>query len=214
MSSLINVAIAEDQAIVRKGIVEIVHTFGGFVVNIEASDGQDLCEKLEKAKALPDILILDISMKGWDGYQTIDEVKKKWPEIKILILTMHTHEFAIIKMLRSGANGYLLKDCHPKELKKALQSIHDTGLYFSDVASSNLYHRLMTSNVIPTLSEKEMQLLRLSHTDLTYNEIAAKMGVSERSIGGLRSNLFEKFKVNSRAALVSCAIQMGLTQNN
>ena len=113
-------------------------------------------------------------------------------------------------MFRSGANGYLLKNSPPDELKKALLSIHETGLYFSEVASSNLYHRLQHSNIMPSLTEKEIQLLKYCHTDLTYKEIADKMVISERSVAGYRTSLFEKLGVNSRAGLVVCAIKMGL----
>ena len=112
-------------------------------------------------------------------------------------------------MFRAGANGYLLKNSSPKELQKALRSIFDSGLYFSEVASSNLYHRLQHSNIIPSLTEKEIQLLKYCHTDLTYQEIADKMNTSERSVAGYRISLFEKLGINSRAGLVVCAIQMG-----
>lgn len=210
MDSIIKFAIAEDQEIVRKGVIEIVLAFGGYEVAAEASNGKELVHKLGIAGTLPDIVIMDISMPVWDGYETLDAIRKKWPELKVLVLTMHKHEFAIIKMFRSGANGYLLKSASPKELQKAMQSILDTGLYFSEVASSNLYHRLLHSSIMPSLSEKEIQLLKYCPTDLTYKEIADKMNLSERSVAGFRTTLFEKFGVNSRAALVVCGIQMGL----
>lgn len=210
MESTIKLAIADDHAIVRKGVMEIIQAFGGFDIEIEANNGKELYQKLQSADTLPDIVVMDISMPEWDGYETLDAIRKKWPDIKVLILTMHKHEFAIIKMFRSGANGYLLKNTHPKELQKALHSIYETGLYFSEVASSNLYHRLQHSNIIPLLSEKETQLLRYCHTDLTYKEIADKMHVTERTVAGYRISLFEKLGVNSRAGLVVCAIKMGL----
>ncbi len=210
MESLIKFAIAEDQEIVRKGVIEIVLGFGGYVLQTEASNGYELYNKLSMMETKPDILIIDISMPVWDGYQTLDAIRKKWSELKVLILTMHKHELAIIKMFRSGANGYLLKNSNPKELQKAMKSIHETGMYFSEVASSNFYHRLQHSNIMPSLTEKEIQLLKLCHTDLTYKEIAVKMNISERSVAGYRISLFEKLGVNSRAGLVVCGIQMGL----
>jgi len=128
----------------------------------------------------------------------------------VLILTIHKHELAIIQMIRSGANGFLFKNSPPKELQKALQSILDTGMYFSEIASSNLYHRLQQSNLMPFLTYKEIQLLKYSPTNLTYKEIAEKMGISSLSVVGYRNTLFEKLGVNSRAGLIVCAIQMGL----
>ena len=194
----------------RKFIIEILEGFGCFRVAIEAEHGAELLQKLAAAETLPDIVITDISMPGHNGYDAVDAIRKQWKELKILVLTMHKHEFAVIKMFRSGANGYLLKNCNPNELKNALLSIQDTGYYFSEIASLNLFNRLKNSNIIPTLSEKEIQLIKLSHTDLTYKEIAKKIGISERSVASLRMTLFEKFAVSSRPALVLCGIQMGL----
>jgi two-component system invasion response regulator UvrY len=210
MGSPIKIAIAEDQAIVRQGIIQIIQSFGGYFIDIEASNGAELIEKLSEAESLPDIVVMDISMPTMDGYETLDAIRKKWPKLKVLILTMHKHEFAIIKMFRSGANGYLLKNSNPKELQRALESILDTGLYFAEVATGNLYQRLLQANVVPSLNEKEIQLLRFCSTSLNYKDISEKMGITERSVAGYRSSLFEKFGVNSREGLVVCALQMGL----
>jgi two-component system invasion response regulator UvrY len=211
MKSEIKFAIAEDQEIVRRGIIEIILGFGGFSLLIEAANGEELYKKLTNATILPDIIVMDISMPVWDGYKTLDAVIKQWPQLKVLVLTMHKHEFAIIKMFKSGASGYLLKNSSPKELHNALHSILEKGLYFSEIASGSLYHRLQYSNIYPSLSEKEVQLLKYCHTNLTYKEIANKMGISDRSVAGYRTSLFEKFGVNTRAGLIVCAIQMGLT---
>lgn len=210
MDSIIRIAIADDHEIVLNGVKGIISGFDGFKVDITANNGKELFHKLQSAETLPHIVITDISMPVWDGYETLDAIKKAWPWMKVLILTMHKHELAIIKMFRSGANGFLLKNSPPHELQKALRSIYETGLYFSEVATSNLYHRLQHSNILPSLTEKEIQLLKYCHTDLTYKEIADKLNTTERSIAGHRTGLFEKLGVNSRAGLVVCAIQMGL----
>jgi two-component system, NarL family, invasion response regulator UvrY len=210
MESPIKIAIADDHKIVLNGVKEIISGFGGFRIDIEANNGYELYQKLLVAETLPDIVVMDISMPVWDGYETLDAIRRNWHDMKVLVLTMHNHELAIIKMFRSGANGYLLKNSPPKELHKALLSIFEVGLYFSEVASSNLYHRMQYSHIMPSLSEKEIQLLRYCHTDFTYKEIADKMNISERSVAGYRSSLFDKLGVNSRAGLVVCAIKMGL----
>ena len=210
MGSTIRLAIADDHEIVLNGVKEIILSFGGFSIDIEANNGKDLYNKLTLADQLPDIVVMDISMPVWDGYETLDAIRRKWPTLKVLILTMHKHELAIIKMFRSGANGFLLKNSPPKDLEKALHSINETGIFFSEIASGNLFHRLQYSNIMPSLSPKEIQLLKYSHIDITYKEIADKMGITERSVAGYRTSLFEKLGVNSRAGLVVCGIQMGL----
>jgi two-component system, NarL family, invasion response regulator UvrY len=212
MEQIIRLAIADDHEIVRKGVKEIILAFGGYNFIIEASNGKELYEQLLAAETLPDIVIMDISMPEWDGYETLEAIRKKWPELRVLVLTMHKHEFAIIKMFRTGANGYILKNCPPKELHGALQSIAETGFYFSGIASGNLYNRLKTSNIFPALSDKEILLLKYTPSDMTYKEIADKMGLSERSVAGYRISLFDKFEVNSRAGLAVCAIQMGFVR--
>src|ERR1039458_6056365 len=158
MKTVIRFAIAEDNEIVRKGIINIILDFGGYALGIEASNGEELFHKLFIAKSLPDIVVLDISMPIWNGYETLDAIRKNWPEMKVLILTMHKHELGIIKMLRSGANGYLLKNSPPKELQRAMRTILVSGLYFSEVASSQLYRRIHLSELLPSLSEIEIQL--------------------------------------------------------
>jgi len=210
MKSVTRFAIAEDHEIVRKGVIDMILSFGGYKMDIEAGNGKELFDKLSGAAMLPDIVVMDISMPVWNGYETLDAIRKKWPGLKVLILTIHKHELAIIQMIRSGANGFLFKNSPPKELQKALQSILDTGMYFSEIASSNLYHRLQQSNLMPFLTYKEIQLLKYSPTNLTYKEIAEKMGISSLSVVGYRNTLFEKLGVNSRAGLIVCAIQMGL----
>jgi two-component system invasion response regulator UvrY len=210
MESIVRVAIADDHEIVLNGVKEIVSRFEGFKVEITAANGKELYQKMAAAEHLPDIVLMDVSMPIWDGYETLDAIRKRWPDMKVLVLTMHTHELAIIRMFRSGAKGYMLKNSPPSELHKAMRSIVDSGFYFSEIASSNLYHRLLHSDIMPSLTEKEIQLLKYCHTDLTYKEIADKMNISERSVAGYRTNLFEKLQVNSRAGLVVCAIKMGL----
>lgn len=212
MPSIIKVALADDHDIVLNGVKEIIMDFDDFSVEIEAKDGFELYQKLLSAERLPDIVVMDISMPVWDGYETLSAIRKKWPDLKVLILTMHTHELAINKMFKIGANGYLLKSSPPEELEKAMTTILNSGIYFSPIVSNTLLHRLQTSTVTPSLSEKEIQFLRYCHTNLSYKEIADKMNTTERSALGYRDSLFLKLDVNSRTGLAICAIQMGLVR--
>src|SRR5690349_7069624 len=115
MEPTVRVAIADDHEIVLNGVRGIISGFVGFKVEVTASNGKELYQKLLAMETLPDIVVMDISMPVWDGYETLDAIRKKWPDLKVLILTMHKHELAIIKMFRSGANGYMLKNSAPKE---------------------------------------------------------------------------------------------------
>ena len=119
----IKIAIADDHGLFRKGLSEIVAGFDNMSIVFEAGNGSELLEQLKKTAQPPDICILDINMPVMNGYETAAALKKEWPKIKVLALSMYDTEFNIIKMLKAGARGYVLKDAEPKELQKALNTI-------------------------------------------------------------------------------------------
>lgn len=205
------VAVADDHAIVRKGIIELINNFGDFTVIIEATNGQQLVDSLQSATQLPDVCLLDINMPGLNGYDTAALIKKEWPDIKILALSMYDKEFSIIKMLRNGANGYILKGMEPAELKDALLQVHKQNYYHSDLVSGRLINAIHADKKSKfNLSQKEMDFLSYCCTDLTYKEIGVKMELSQRTIEGYRDALLEKLNIKSRSGLVVFAISIGL----
>lgn len=209
--SVIHLAVIDDHAIVRKGICAIIESFGGFIIDFEAGNGEELISQLEKVHKLPDICLLDINMPKKNGYDTIREVKSRWPDLKFLILTIFNNEFAIMRMLRNGANGYILKNCNPNDLKKALTTIHENGYYHYELLSSRFYrHMTMPEKERPKLNEKEIEFLSLCCIDGSYKEIAEKMGVSPRTVEGYRDMLFAKLDIKTRTGLATYAISTGI----
>lgn len=206
----ISLAYAEDHVLIREGISSFLKEFGCFEIIIEANNGAELIHHLKKSKTLPDICILDIRMPVKNGYETITEIKSIWPIMKFLILTMFDEEYAIIQMLRSGANGYILKNCSPNELKKALISIHQLGSYHSEL-TINLIHNAIANNNLLKFNEREIQFLSFSCSDLPYREIAEKMGVSLRTVHGYRDGLFDKLRLKTRTGLAMFAMNAGIT---
>lgn len=205
------VAVADDHAIVRKGIIELINNFVNFKVIIEAANGQELIEKIQSAEELPDTVLLDINMPVLNGYETAAIIKKNWSEIKMLALSMYDHEYSIIKMLRNGAHGYILKGMKPEELKDALQQLSQQQYYHSNLVSGRLYNAIHADKENGlNLSQKEMKFLSYCCTDMTYKEIGVKMELSQRTIEGYRDALLEKLNVRSRSGLVVFAINMGL----
>ncbi|MBS1688875.1 MAG: response regulator transcription factor [Bacteroidetes bacterium] len=203
-------AIADDHEIFRKGVIEIISSWDEFSVTIEANDGKDLIHRIAKANTQPNICIIDINMPEMNGYDTLAEIKKQWPKIKVMVLTMLKDEYCFIKMIRNGADGFLSKNSNPKELRKALLSIHESGVYHSDLMARKFIRVMQETDVIPKFSDKELELLKLCASDLTYAQIADKMSITERSVAGYRDNLFHKLNVNSRVGLAMCAIKMGI----
>lgn len=203
-------AIADDHEIFRKGVIEIISSWDEFAVTIEAKHGKDLIYRLTNASKLPDICIIDINMPELNGYDTLAEIKKQWPKMKVLVLTMLNDEYCFIKMIRNGADGFLSKNSNPNELQKALLSIYENGVYHSDIMARKFIRVMQETDVIPKFSERELELLKLCASDLTYTQIADKMSITERSVAGYRDNLFNKLNVSSRVGLAICAIKMGI----
>ena len=207
----IHIAYADDHLVVRKGIISLLNNLGGIEVDIEASNGKELIEQLVAAPCLPSICILDINMPVMDGFDTIIEIKKRWPKMKALVLTIFEAEHYIIRMIRYGANGYLLKTCDPAEIKCALIAIHQKGIYHSTLVPAHLTN-LVKNNLIKqvNLTEKEMAVMKYCCSDLTYSDIGQKLGTTTRSVEGIRDSLFRKLQVASRVSLALYAVQFGL----
>lgn len=210
----IRIAIADDHVMMRNAISTVISSFPDFKVIIEADNGKELIEQIEKSDLLPDICILDIGMPVMDGYETARQIKAKWnDEIRILALSMYNHEFSVIKMLKNGANGYLLKGADLNELNKALKDIYHKGYYSSELVASNFFQMIRQAendDSLYKINEKEMQFLALCCTDMNYKEIAREMALGTRTIETYRNTLFDKLGLNSRIGLVMFAINSGI----
>jgi len=207
----IQVAFADDHVMVRKGIISLLNSVGGIDVIIEADNGQQLITEIEEAKKKPEICILDINMPDMDGFTLLCEIKRKWPDMKILILTASDSELYVIRTMQAGANGYLLKRSDIEIVKEALCSIHSEGYYYSDCANSTIFHLVNTKAIkLQSLTESEITVLKYCCSDLTYGQIAQKMHTTIRSVEGCRDRLFNKLNLNNRTGLALFAIRFGL----
>ena len=209
--------LTDDHILLRNGLASLVKNLGHDVL-FEAVNGLEFTKKLNPA-LLPDIVLLDINMPEMDGYATAQWIKTNHPEIKVLALSMYDNENSIIRMLKCGAKGYILKDSEPAELKSAIEALMTKGYYYSDLVSGKLIHAINKiedeGNDVHTmnnLSERETDFLKYACTELTYKEIADKMFVSPRTIDGYRDVLFEKLHVKTRVGLVMFAIKNGIVQ--
>jgi len=206
----IRIAIADDHKMICDGLSSLIMTFLGFAIDIIAHDGDELINHLEVATALPHICILDISMPGKNGYDTIHYVRGRWPSIKFLVLTMHNSEHSIVRMFRLGAGGYLVKNCPVQEIVSALHSIHKTGYYHSDYTGFYMREAFRPNSRLPVISEREASFLDYCCTELCYKEIADKMKVSMRTVEGYRDSLFQKLGIKTRIGLAMYAISTGI----
>ena len=209
------ITLVDDHVLLRNGLSGLVKSLGHEVM-FEADNGKHLIEKLHH-NSLPEIILLDINMPEMDGYETVKWIKKNHPEVKVLALSMYDNETAIIRMLKYGAKGYILKDSDPIQLKNALDDLVKKGFYYSELVSGKLISAINKmdneEDVLETsvhLNEREKDFLRHSCSEYTYKEIAEKMFVSPRTVDGYRDALFEKLHVKTRVGLVIYAIKNGL----
>lgn len=202
----IKVALADDHTMFRRGLISILKPYRNIEVLFDAANGQELVEQIHLAEEKPAICIIDINMPEMNGYDTARYIKKHFPKIMMLALSMYDDEDNIIKMLRYGANGYLLKDSEPDTLVEALKQINEQGFYHSELITSDILHSLQDINTI-TLSSAEIDFLKMACTEMTYKEMANTLGVSERTVDGYRDRLFNKLNVKSRIGLVIYAIR-------
>lgn len=206
------IALADDHQLIRKALVELINRFDGFEVLFDVSHGKEFLDKISSG-LIPDIALIDINMPVLDGYHTTEYLSEHHPEIKCLALSVDDNEESIIKMLRLGAKGYLLKDTDTPQFKTALEVVRDKGYYHSELVSNTLLKSIRNLNGQKPLAPliqfqaREQEFLELVCTELTYKEIADKMCLSPRTIDGYRENLFLKLELKSRTGLVLFAIK-------
>lgn len=209
--AFIHIAIADDHTAVRSGIVSLLKELGGIAVDIQAGSGRELLRKLGQTRTLPSVCILDISMPDMNGFETIAAAKATWPGLKFLVMTGFDIEHYVVRMLRCGANGYLLKSCSPRELKQALVAIHEDGLHYSALMRDHLGKAALNARARAVeLSAAETAVLRQCCTDLSYEAIGKALGKSRKSVEGHRDALFKKLELNSRVGLALYAVKSGL----
>ena len=206
------IVLTDDHSLLRNGLAELVKSQGHTVL-FEADNGKDFIAKLN-ANDLPEVVLMDINMPEMDGFETTQWLKQNHPEVKVLALSMYDNETSIIRMLKCGAKGYILKDSEPAELKAAIAAIMDRGFYYSDLVSGKLMHAINKmddktddlKNLVP-LNIRETEFLKYACTEMTYKEIADKMFLSPRTIDGYRDALFDKLQIKTRVGLVMYAIK-------
>ena len=207
------IVLVDDHVLLRNGLASLVTNLG-YNVTMECSNGKELTEQLNENN-LPDLVLMDINMPEMDGYETTLWLKNNYSEVKVVALSMYDDEQSVIRMIKNGARGYILKDTRPQDLHYALDSVLTKGFYYSDMVTGKFIHSMKEdkeTSIIAKLKPTEIEFLKLAATELTYKEIAQKMHVSPRTVDGYRDQLFEKLGVKSRVGLVIFAIKHGIVK--
>jgi two-component system, NarL family, invasion response regulator UvrY len=210
------VVLVDDHVLLRNGLASLVKSFDEYTVLFEASNGRHFIEQVDPEQ-LPDIVLMDINMPEKDGFETTLWLKQNYPSVKVLALSMYDNDQSIIRMLKNGAKGYILKDTEPKEFRAALDSVSRKGFYYTELVGGRLIHAVNfpsePESPLPSeisLNEREAEFVRLACTEMTYKEIADRMVLSPRTIDGYRDSVFEKLNVKSRVGLALYAIRNGI----
>lgn len=220
----IKVSLVDDHKLFRKGMVSMFQLFDTIEVVSESENGREFMDLLKSKKIEPDVVLLDYNMPELNGPETAMRIHQFNSNIKILALSMFEDEEHIIKMIKSGAHGYLLKDSDPEEIEIGIITVMDREVYYTDHVSkalsnalqkSNLNNRTLNlANVKIELNEKEKKYLFLICQELSHKNIADHMNVSERTVDGYRDRLCEKVGVKNKVGLVRYAVKNGLDVEN
>lgn len=213
----INIAVVDDQQLFRQGLISLLRENKSLNILFEAENGLDLLEKLRTSKPKPHVILLDIEMPELDGVETTIRLKLKYPDIKIIILTMHDEEEMIVHLIEKGAHGFLPKSEDIETVIDAIFSVHQNGYFFNDRISQAMVRGLIYSKKIkPTfedvdLNEKELEIIRLICKEHTSPEIGQIMHLSTKTIDNYRLMIIKKLGVRNSIGLVMYAVKKGLT---
>ena len=198
------IVVADDHIMFRQGIRGIIDQLEDVCIVGEAGDGLELLEFLKKSP--PDLIILDISMPNLRGLEAAREIKRLYPEVKILILTMHKKKQFIRQALLDGADGFLLKEEPGSELIRAVQTIRKEEMYLSPMLSTMLASIVLEKEEIDTLSNREREVLKLLAEGKKAQEIAQALYISAFTVRRHRHNIMKKLNIQTLADLVKYAI--------
>ncbi len=213
----IKIILADDHKIFLDGIVSLLSEAENIEIVGTAKSGEQLLLLSEKTTA--DVIITDITMKGISGIEVTKQLKKQFPEIKILILSMHTSEEFVLNSVKAGADGYLPKDSSFEELVEAVTAIYEGKQYFSRDISEYFFknfinkfkfeHSLMEKE---ELTQREIEILKLVASGLTNKEIADKLFISIKTLDTHKNHILQKLKLKNSAELVLFAVKNKLIE--
>lgn len=208
------IVLVDDHILIAEALSGIIEKFRRYTVLYEVENGKRLIERFSQPKNIPDIVLLDITMPVMDGFATAAWLKEHHPEVLVLALSMQDEEDTLIRMIRCGARGYLLKNIHPPELEKALDAVVEKGYYYPDWMTHKVLRSIanekegeVSEKIL--LSDRELEFLYLAASELTYKEIGEKMFCSPRTVESYRDGLFQKFGLKTRVGLILYALRKG-----
>jgi DNA-binding NarL/FixJ family response regulator len=222
MQNKIKVGIVEDQLLFREGIKSILNNWETFEVIFESPDGFSVIDRLKQCEILPDVMLVDLSLpaldrKEYSGLHLTLKLAEEFPEIKVLILSVHDDENFMTELIKNGAHGYLVKDCDPLEVREAIVTVFEKGSYINTRVLKALQGSMMKKarpqkSLMAFISPREEEVLKLTCQQFTAEEIAEKLFISVKTVNGHRNNLLAKTGSRNVTGLVTFAIKNNIVQ--
>ncbi len=212
--SRINICIVDDHNLFRKAMVRLLKTFKRIQEVTEAQNGKDLIKLL--SKQTPDVILLDLEMPVMNGVETAEFVIRKYPDVKLIVLTQHDSEKYILHMLEMGVHSFLLKNANPDELERAIYSVHDKDFYHNDLISSVMRKSIALRAEKPVfsklaeLSDREKEIFKLICEELSLKEIGHRLNISDKTIHSHKANIQSKLGVKNTVGMIKYAYESGL----
>lgn len=218
MKNKITLALVDDHSLFRKALRSVLKEFNDLEVILEASNGKELLEQLKTIQ--PEVILLDLEMPIMDGAEAAALIKKKYPQIKIIILTMHKEDGLIPDLIERGVHGFLTKNSDIELLVDAIHGVKENEYFFNDKISITLIKELSIAKKInplfkqTSLSEREREVIKLICNEYTSKEIADKLCLSHKTIDIYRANILEKTGARNTAGIVMYAVKNNLLVQN
>lgn len=210
---VIRLAITDDHALIREGLIRIISYEKDLEIVIESDSGEDLIKKLEKVT--PEIILLDINMDKLDGVETLKIVKKRWPQIKIVILTVEKQKRKIKEVLKLGADGYVLKESAGGEITSAIRTVVDGGKYIDKSLMQTMFMEAMVGkkgSELDELSDRELSVLIMLSQGMKNKEIADNLYLSEKTVKNYVTSIFRKINVEDRVHAAIYALENNVAE--
>ncbi len=210
---MVKLLIADDHTLFREGVKRILEQESGFIVAGEAATGEEAVQ--EAIRCRPDVVLLDVSMPGRGGIETAQELKRRCPGVRILMLTFHPEDHFAVRCLREGADGFLTKDIAPSDLLAAIRKVRGGGKYVTPSLAERLATSLETGfGRMPheSLSEREFEVMRLIAAGRTASAIAEELHLSVKTVSTYRTRILEKMGMANNAEIMRYAFENGLVR--
>ncbi len=209
----IRIMLADDHALIRAGLRALLKSIEGVEVIAEASNGHETLEAVERRQ--PDVILMDIAMPGLNGLETAARILKRWPKVKIIMLSMHANDEYLRQALGAGAAGYLLKGADPAELELALKSVMRGETYLTPAVSKRLVQEFLQQDGEPVKSQSELtprqrEILQMIAEGHSTKEIATRLDLSVKTVETHRAAIMNRLDIHDVPGLVRYAIRTGL----